>query len=273
MAIRNNPRVNILTIDFETWYQARSYVSRINPTDWDSLDDRLAIMNDILDMLRAHHARATFFILAYNLKRNLEIVRRIAREGHEIALHGYYHNPVDSQTSEQFRTEIDYAKKLIEDRVGVRVGGFRAPCWSITAVSFWALDILQHLGFIYDSSMDQAVFLRLRERIPAGIIEIPRSGFNFFNMRIPFAGGGSLRLFPYFLTKYLILMENKNGRCANVYTHPWELDDSPVQVKADMLGNIKMGFNRKSVRKKWACLLQDFRFCPIKDILTPSVDH
>ena len=46
----------------------------------------------VLDVLKEENVRATFFVLGTNVKQNGDILKRIYKEGHYIANHGYSHN-------------------------------------------------------------------------------------------------------------------------------------------------------------------------------------
>jgi len=257
---------NILTIDVEDWYQTQSYRSKIKVSDWDILESRLDITLEILEILRQHKAKATFFILAYNAKRHPDIVRLIAEEGHELGVHGYYHNPVYLQTPLQFQNEVGYSKKLIEDLCQTKVIGFRAPNWSITLSCLWALDILRELGFYYDSSMSESIFKKTRNKIPHELLEIPRSSFRFMGIPIPFAGGGSLRAYPYFATRKLMQQKNKKGHKVVVYIHPWECDRNPPQAGLAFSKRLMKDFNLGSTKEKLGFLLKDFEFNSIRNL-------
>ena len=204
---------NILTIDVEDWYQTLSYNSKISIFSWDARKSQLIeSLLEILGVLKKINTRATFFILAYNVHRHPEIINLLKADGHEIALHGYYHNLIFRQKPLEFRKEVEYSKKLLEDLSGMKILGYRAPNWSLDLSCFWALEILQDLGFLYDSSMTEGFFKKNKYRIPSGLIEIPRSSFTVLNISIPFAGGFFLRAYPYFLTNYLMRHKNEKSK-------------------------------------------------------------
>ena len=79
--------------------------------------------------------------------------RNIARAGHEIASHGYAHRLVYATSPEEFRDGS--AARASGDRGRRRraVVGYRAPSFSITRKSLWALDVLIEEGYAYDSSI------------------------------------------------------------------------------------------------------------------------
>ena len=258
---------NILTIDLEDWFQAQSYRSKIEIRDWDKTESRLRNNTlEILNILRQFNTKATFFVLAYNARRHPDIIQLIKEEGHELGLHGYYHNLVSHQSYSEFKNEIDASKKILEDMAQTKVIGFRAPCWSITKSCLWALDILFQMGFFYDSSMDESIFQKYVEKIPLGLLEVPRSEFRIFNLSFPSGGGFFLRAYPYSLTKYFIQQKNKRGKKNVVYLHPWEIDRSPLAIKPYFPRTIIYHFGLNSTRRKLCALLRDFKFNSIKNI-------
>ena len=97
--------------------------------------------------------RATFFVLGWVAERYPDLVRRIQKEGHEIACHGYAHRLVYTQSRDEFSQDIKRAKSILEDITGKEVIGYRAPSYSITNKSQWAFDVLVEEGFKYDSSI------------------------------------------------------------------------------------------------------------------------
>ncbi len=259
---------NLLTIDLEDWYQGHFYQNKIKTSDWDCMKSNLEEDASLfLSILKQRNVKATFFILAYNVKRHPRLIRMIKEEGHELALHGYYHNLVYRYTPSEFEKEIYYSKKLIEDACQARVVGFRAPAWSITSSCLWALDVLIKLGFLYDSSMTESVFSKNNKSIPAGILELPRTTLKILGGGIPFAGGFFLRAYPYLMTKYLIKRENNNGRKTIVYIHPWEFSDGHFMIKPDFPKGRINDFNRHSTKRKLEALLEDFKFGPIKELI------
>ena len=257
---------NILTIDLEDWYQTQSYRSKISIRDWDKIKSRLVSNTlEILKILRQFNTKATFFVLAYNAKRHPDIIHLIKKEGHELGVHGYYHNLVYHQSFLEFKNEIDYSKKLIEDVSQAKVIGFRAPNWSITRSCLWALDILCALGFSYDSSMDEAAFKEIEDKFPSGLLELPRPNIKFFNKAMPFAGGFFLRALPYFLTKKMIEKKNRGGDRAIVYIHPWEFDAGPFKTKPDLPKKIQHDFRLGCTKTILHSLLRDFSFDSVEN--------
>ena len=143
---------NIFTIDTEDWFHA-NYKDGLFQNSADVKSTVEENTEVYLRILEQYHATATFFVLGFVAEQHPQLVKRIADAGHEIASHGYGHQLVYKQTPEEFREDIHRSKGLLEDIIGQPVVGYRAPSWSITENSFWALDILTEMGFKYDSSI------------------------------------------------------------------------------------------------------------------------
>jgi polysaccharide deacetylase family protein (PEP-CTERM system associated) len=248
----------------------------------------------ILDALGQHSVHATFFVLATVAQSYPSIIQRIVKEGNEVGIHGYDHKYIYTLAPQQFRTEISRSKDIVESIAGVHVIGHRAPAFSITAPSLWALDILQELGFLYDSSIFPIQNRRYGimdtpksiYRLPNGLFEIPLSCIEIAGKHIPVAGGGYLRHFPYWWTKFSLQQLEKKGRSGNVYVHPYEFECSsphidytghPVSVKVKYklaLHNRLQSHNRgERQRIKFKRLLNYFTFVPLKTLYNPDCNR
>ena len=105
----------------------------------------------ILDLLARHSIPNTFFVPGWVAERNEALVRDIATQGHEIAHHGYLHEPPSSLGPEEDEGGIlDRGSEIIERIIGERPRGYRSPSWELSAHS---LDLLHERGFVYDSSL------------------------------------------------------------------------------------------------------------------------
>jgi polysaccharide deacetylase family protein (PEP-CTERM system associated) len=139
--------INALTFDLEDWYQS---TVDINAQIRDVI---LRQTVKVLEILADAKAYATFFALGLVAEKFPDLITRIAKEGHEIATHGYKHQLIFTQTPSEFASDLKHSIALLEDITGRRVIGHRAPDFSITEKSLWALDILQEQGILYDSSI------------------------------------------------------------------------------------------------------------------------
>jgi len=262
----------VFTVDLEDWYQGNEI---IKISDKHMYEDRLIYSTDkILQLLDKFSIKATFFILAHVIEDKPEILTRISQEGHEIASHGYSHELVYKQDTKTFKQETEYSKKICEDIIGKEVIGYRASNWSITSNSLWALDIIQELGFKYDSSIFPTKnYLYGIPNSPVvpyyhnnGLLEIPPSTVKIFNVNIPFSGGFYFRLLPYWMINMFAEMYNKeHSYPAIFYIHPWELDvEQPRTLKLPTKNRFIHYHNISSTESKLNKLFALCEICTIK---------
>ena len=81
----------------------------------------------VLEILAAHRAQATFFVIGEQVVRRPELVRRIAEEGHSVQLHGYRHRLQLRLTASQLRDDIERGTAAIEDALGATPSVHRPP--------------------------------------------------------------------------------------------------------------------------------------------------
>ncbi len=267
---------NALSIDLEDWYQG---VLQIDYKHWHQYANRLEQnLVTILDLLKKRRIRATFFVLGYIADRFPELVRLIAKDNHEIASHGYYHRPIFEQTPEEFREDVLRSKKAIESIVGVPLRGYRAPFFSVTKESLWALDILKEIDFRYDSSIfptknflygipdaPQNIY-RISEH---SLLEFPLSVIKRNGITVPICGGFYMRVMPYALIKRGIRCFNQQFGPAVLYLHPWELDAAKPKIKMPLSLKWKIiyEYNIKTMQRKIEQLTADFQFTAISEVL------
>jgi polysaccharide deacetylase family protein (PEP-CTERM system associated) len=162
-------------------------------------------------------------------------VPRIAAAGHEIACHGLTHTLVYEQTPAAFRAAVGDARSLLADQAGRDVIGFRAPSWSITTRSLWALDVLVECGFRYDSSVFPAANYLYgvagaprtpyRVATAAGpLIEVPPPALALGGLRLGAGGGFYLRALPLLVHQRLLREYERLGAPFVLFVHPRELD-------------------------------------------------
>ena len=146
--------LNALSIDLEDYFQVEAFASRINYNEWDNYPCRIKQnTKKILNILDDYQIKATFFCLGWIAKRYPSLIKNIAQRGHEVASHGYAHKPIYKQSPKEFREDIKRTKNILEDITGKPVFGYRAPTYSITQKTLWALEILAEEGYKYDSSI------------------------------------------------------------------------------------------------------------------------
>lgn len=276
--------LNALTIDVEDYFHVTAFERQIRPETWESHPLRVGEnTRRILDMLDEYAVTATFFVLGWVAERMPHLVREIRQRGHEIACHGYAHQLVYRQTPSEFRADVSRAKRILEDICGEQVHGYRAPSYSITAQSLWAMDTLLEEGFTYDSSIfpvrHDLYGIPGGKRFPhqisthAGDIrEFPLStyqvGSGRWSYHLPIAGGGYLRLFPAALvTRALREINDREGQPVIVYFHPWELDPGQPRIRAGVRSRFRHYLNLERMELKVRHLLDNFRFTTARTVL------
>ncbi len=275
---------NALTIDVEDYFQVNAFSRRIRVDQWDSYPLRVVENTKrILDLLDRFEVRATFFILGWVAERRPSLVREISDRGHEIACHGFSHQLIYKFPPEVFREDVRRAKAVLEDISGSPVIGYRAPSYSITGNSLWALDILIEEGFTYDSSIFPIIHDvygipgALREphqitRAAGKIHEFPVStiNFRFLNrqFRLPVGGGGYLRLFPVsWILRALQHLNIREKIPAVLYFHPWEIDPEQPHIPAELRSRFRHYLNLDKTLGKISCLLDNLAFAPMSEVL------
>lgn len=272
---------NAFTIDVEDYYQVQAFAEVVDKGGWDKYESRVENnTRRLLDLLDSHSVKGTFFVLGWVAQRHPGLIREIADRGHEIASHGMSHTLVYTQTPEIFRAETRQSKALIEDICQRPIIGYRAATYSITQRSLWALDILHEEGFKYDSSIfpmrhdrygipDAHPYPHIL-RTPAGysLVEFPISVSRFGKFKLPVAGGGYFRLFPYALTKWGLEQINHEGHEFVFYLHPWEVDPKQPRIPdASALSRFRHYLNLARTQPRLDQLLQDFSFSSMQDVL------
>jgi polysaccharide deacetylase family protein (PEP-CTERM system associated) len=269
--------VNAMTIDVEDYFHVSVFDGVVPRHQWDGLESRVCANTErMLEILDERNVRATFFILGWVAERFPGLVRRIAWAGHEIASHGYAHRLVYDQTPAAFRDDVRRAKALLESTSGAPVIGFRAPSYSITPRSLWALDILIEEGYAYDTSIfpihHDRYGIPLSGRHPywihrdaGSILEIPGSTLRWNGMNLPIAGGGYFRLLPYAWTSWGISQLNREEqRPAVFYLHPWEIDPDQPRLQTSTLGRLRHYGRLDQTEQRLRRLLSEFSFGPLR---------
>jgi peptidoglycan/xylan/chitin deacetylase (PgdA/CDA1 family) len=107
----------------------------------------------LLRLLDATAVRATFFVPGYTAERWPDVARSIRDAGHEIAHHGHLHE--GSRSADEATEEAHLLRGLeaLNEVVGVRPAGYRAPGWEAT---YRLPALLARHGFRYDSGLMDA---------------------------------------------------------------------------------------------------------------------
>ena len=271
----------MLTVDVEEYFQVEAFSGVIEKKDWEKYDGRVEKQTlRLLEILDSYQVKGTFFVLGWLAERNPNLVKQIYDAGHEIASHGYEHTMVTKLTQGEFRKDIRKSKKILESITKSLIKGYRAPTFSIVEKTSWAYDILLDEGFLYSSSVFPAWHDRYgwpkfgnHPRIMARngkdvIWEVPMSVGIIGPLKIPFGGGGYLRAYPLFFSKFLVNNIRKREQPLVLYIHPWELDNQLPKVNAPFRTKLRHYQGIINMKNKVKYLLSELKFATVIDYLS-----
>jgi polysaccharide deacetylase family protein (PEP-CTERM system associated) len=272
--------LNAFSVDLEEYFQVANFDPFIDRRRWPELPSRaVAQTQRILDLCDQTGTRATFFALGWVAERQPDLLREIASRGHEVACHGYGHELIYEIGPERFREDVKRGRAVIEDAIGARVEGYRAPSFSITSQSLWALEILAEEGFRFDSSIFPVRHHRygipdfprepVRLALPSGnsIVEFPLTTLAWGPLRLPLAGGGYLRLLPFWLLRWGIGRVVASERPTVLYVHNWEIDPEQPRQPVSALVRFNHYHNLERVEGRLRELLVRTRYAPLRDVI------
>jgi polysaccharide deacetylase family protein (PEP-CTERM system associated) len=209
----------------------------------------------LLEFLERRQAKATFFVLGDVAQRWPQLAPRIHGAGHEVASHGFGHDHLARHDPQSLRQDVRAAKALLEDQIGQPVLGYRAPTWSLTRRTSWAVDVLAEAGFFYDASVfpvrhpnygvpDAPV--RPYWLVGSGrrrLLELPplvwRASCWRWSANMPAAGGAYFRLLPLALMDAALRQAARQDRPALLYFHPWEFDRHMPRLPLGWRGRLR----------------------------------
>jgi polysaccharide deacetylase family protein (PEP-CTERM system associated) len=263
------------TVDVEEYFHVSAFEGVVSRDRWESLPSRVErSTEDILELLARHGATGTFFTLGWVAERHPALVRRIAAAGHEVASHGHLHRRVTTLTRDEFREDVRRSRAVLEDVSGTPVVGFRAPSFSIVPGGEWAFDALLEEGYRYDSSLfpirrrgygwPGAPLVKHDLVRPAGTLaEFPLATTAIAGLRIPAAGGGYLRQFPFAIIQRAFREHDAAGTPGVFYIHPWEVDPGQPRMPVSALTRVRHYRNLHRTMALLERLLREFRFEPM----------
>ena len=262
-------------MDVEEWYHL---VGGPSPSPAPPVDHRLPVsLGKTLAFLEEVGVRATFFVLGSEAERHPDLVRSIARGGHEVACHGYEHELVFEMTPAAFREDVQRSRDLLESITGLAPAGYRAPRWSLNGAA-WAYPILHELGFTYSSSrlpIPGMGWDSAKPSIVSGILEVPVLTLPWRSMPVPAGGTLALRILPMGWLETAREEASSGGVAAVYWMHPWELD--PEAPRLEEMGKAarfqRYGYLSR-LPERLSCLLSRDRTLPlgeaVRDWLSPT---
>ena len=257
-----------LTVDIEDWYHLPSITGAPSskfkdvPAFFNKWNGRYDYLSEptykILTLLKEFDTKTTFFIVADVVEHYPGLVEKIVENGHEIACHGLHHackiNPKTKEplmSKDEFKQRTLQAKEILEKVSSQKVIGYRAPNAYIAG---WMLDILEDIGFKYDSSVsvnsiynksdspldgvDTKPYYPIKGglepgNVKRGIVEIPWPYFKFF-IKFPTGGGPVLRFFG---ARYIMRGLKGSLKRGNTvfYFHPIDISNENFPLSSSLL--------------------------------------
>ena len=127
----------------------------------------------LLDLLRQHQVRATFFLIGAKVESHPQLVQRMLAEGHRLGNHSYSHPNFNRLSLAGKMTEIDRTDRLLEGFDGIRHHGVRPPSGAFSValtlhlarqrrrLMYWSYDSLD-----YQRLPPQELVERMRAKPP-----------------------------------------------------------------------------------------------------------
>jgi polysaccharide deacetylase family protein (PEP-CTERM system associated) len=283
--------INAMTVDVEDYFHVSAFDGILPRGQWDSLESRVVRNTErLLELFGESRVTATFFVLGWVAERHPELVRDILAGGHELGTHGYAHHLVYRQTPAEFAADLEASLAALQRAAGGADGvlGYRAPAFSLTDETRWALRIVRDHGLRYDSSIlpvapRQAALRggkrygmsgasRFAMRVPEGLWEFPLSTVRLGGRNLPVVGGGWFRILPLWLTRRAIRRINAEGQPAVLYLHPWEMDpEEPPVAGAPRLARFRHRVNVGRTEGRLRTLLREGPFGPLREVFAAQL--
>ena len=282
MTDSSKPFDGTFTVDVEDYFQVSAFANVIKPDDWDHYECRVENnTRRILEIAARESTLGTFFILGWVAERFLHLTAENRAAGHEIGCHSQWHQLVYDLGPQRFRADLIQSRDVLQNILGEPVRLYRAPSFSITRRSLWALNILVEEGFETDSSVYPTRHDRygipgsprgphVLQTVFGSIREFPGMTAKFAGQTIPVGGGGYLRLLPWMLTERLLRQIRSHGRPLNVYLHPWEVDPDQPRIAASWRSRFRHYHNLSTTAPKLAQLLSQFRLTTMSAVLNQN---
>ena len=136
----------------------------------------------IVDLLERYGIKGSFYVPGVVAEDFPDILPRLTEAGHEVGLHGYYHEIVSEISDQQFTEALERSLELFQAQTGAKPAGFRSPAWEMTP--HMLAEVARH--GLYDSSLmgqDQPYTIN-------GVCELPVQWTIDDAIYFKFMGGG-----------------------------------------------------------------------------------
>ncbi|MFW5683047.1 MAG: polysaccharide deacetylase family protein [Phycisphaeraceae bacterium] len=260
-----------MTIDVEEYFHIEAAYGRLTPDAVGRLPKRAeAAMDTLLELFDRCNVRATLFFLAEVARDLPGLVKRCQAAGHEIASHGSGHDRLHRLSPVALAGNLDGSRRRLEDLIGEPVLGYRAPTWSLTRETAWAVEVLAAAGFAYDASIfpvhhpqygvasapTRPYFLRGANG--GRVLEVPPLVYELAGRNVACAGGGWFRLMPPRLMRLGLRQASLRNRPAVLYFHPWEFDPDIPRLPLGWVGRVRTYTGLRRSLQRLECILQCF---------------
>jgi polysaccharide deacetylase family protein (PEP-CTERM system associated) len=275
--------LNALTVDLEDWFHPEYVSGRVDQLHAYPMIEEATVY--VLKLLEELGIKSTFFVLGEIAVRHPKTVRDIKNQGHEIASHGYSHTPLSRMTPSDFAEETARTSNAIREAAGESPVGFRAPSFSLSNRTAWALAILRKNGYLYDSSVfplrtplygvrgapthpyHPALNDICSEAPEESLVEFPLLTTSLAGIRVPASGGFYFRVLPTSVIRNAVFKANRHGHPAMMYLHPWELFARTPKIRLSPYRFFVSYANMRRVEKQIRVLAKAFRFGTVREVL------
>jgi polysaccharide deacetylase family protein (PEP-CTERM system associated) len=277
--------MNILTFDIEEWYLEK-ILHDGRAFRYQQFDEAFAKVLDELDRL---NIKATCFCLGKLATDFPQVVREIARRGHEVGCHSNEHVWLNKMNEEQLLKDTQEALKALEDVIGKKVVSYRAPAFSITHQNKWAVNVLADCGIesdasVFPTSRDFGGYKGFPQDPPciishegATLKEYPISLTSILGKNMAYSGGGFFRLLPYWLVSKTMKQRDYNicyFHLNDLIHHRFEFKSKaeyeenfkePGTLKNRIVRYVKMNIGKGNAYGKLQRLLTEHEFVGIRE--------
>ncbi len=272
------PKRHLLAVLLEDYFQVGAFTRIIQRTKWDRFEARFE-RNTLaaLDLLDRFQTKATFFVLGWIARQQPELIREVARRGHEIASRGYYNQSVRQMTRSELREDLARARETLEGASETKVWGYRAAHRLYAPADSWVLEVLAEEGYLYDASLvptshscrvnPSSRFAHQLDFNGRKLWEFPVSSLKLPGWLMPIAGGNYFRQFPHTLVKQAVEYWHRNYDAPfAMYFHVWELDPQQPRISsASPLAKIRHYRNLNKMSWVMADYLSKYQFARFID--------
>ena len=262
------------SFDIEDYFMANCFDKQLKRSQWLGFESKIEYSFQILlDLLEEKNIKATLFFLGFIGKSHSKLVKIAHSKGHEIASHGYHHELVYNLSPNQFDEDIKKSTYILEDLIGEKILGYRAPSFSLDINDLRYTDVLEKYGIKYDSSVFPNRF-KSRTKINTkksfflsdNLMEIPLSSEKLFGINFPL-GGAYFRLYPKGLNRLLFKRHLEKNNLI-YYLHPWELLDSHPFYPKNQYLKFKHTYNIGNNCKRKFLSIKEFNTGLMRELLS-----